>query len=179
MKRILSILTIAYMVVSVILPFVFNYGVDDVAVRYQNKHGIIFLDSEAIALSNASEFNTGLRAEALEAFNELNEIRASAGLRKLKWDQNLETVSDVRAKECEQSFSHTRPDGSQWYTVNSKIQGGENLAFGYDTASDAVDAWMNSPTHKDNILYGDFRKCAISVYQDDNDTCYWANEFGY
>ena len=178
MRRILSILTIAYMVVSVVLPFVFNYGVDDVAVRYKG-HGIIYLDSEAIALSNASGMDTGLRAVALEAFNQVNEIRAENGIKKLKWNQNLETVSDVRARECNEKFSHTRPDGSQWYTVNSKIQGGENLAFGYDTAQDTVDAWMNSPTHRDNILYSEFKKCAISIYQDDDGICYWAQEYGY
>ena len=58
---------------------------------------VAYLDSEAIALSNASDSDTGLRSEALEAYNQVNEERASAGLDNLKWDQNLETVSSVRA----------------------------------------------------------------------------------
>ncbi len=140
---------------------------------------VAYLDSEAIALSNASDSDTGLRAEALEAYNQVNEERAEAGLDNLKWDQNLESVSSVRAEECATKFSHTRPDGRQWYTVNSKIQGGENLAFGFDTAGDAVEAWMNSPTHRDNILYDEFEKVAISIYQDDDGTNYWAQEYGY
>ncbi len=140
---------------------------------------VTYLDSEAVALASISDSDTGLRAEALEAFNEVNEERAAAGLKALKWDQNLETVSAVRAQECSISFSHTRPNGSKWCTVNSKIQGGENLAFGFDSASDAVDAWMNSPTHRDNILYDEFTKVAIAIYQDDDNTCYWAQEYGY
>lgn len=136
-----------------------------------------YLDDEAIALSD-SMTDTGLRAVAYEAFNEVNDIRAEAGVDELKWDKNLETVADVRAKECSEKFSHTRPNGSQWYTVNSKIQGGENLAFGFDNAGDCVEAWMDSPTHRDNILYDEFEKVAISIYEEDG-TYYWSQEYGY
>ncbi len=138
-----------------------------------------YFDSEAVALSSMSDTDTGLRAIAYEAYQQVNDERAAAGLDELKWDKNLETVSSVRAQECSQKFSHTRPDGRPWYTVNSKVQGGENLAFGFDTADDAVEAWMNSPTHRDNILYDEFAKVAISIYEDDGGTCYWAQEYGY
>lgn len=136
-----------------------------------------YLDSEAIALADSAT-DSNLRAVALEASNLVNEERIEAGLDALHWDINLETVADVRAKECSEKFSHTRPNGSQWFTVNSKIQGGENLAFGFDNAQDCVDAWMESPTHKDNILYDEFEKVAISIYEE-NGTLYWAQQFSY
>ncbi len=136
-----------------------------------------YFDSEAVALAD-SKSDAGLRSVAIEASNLVNEERESAGLDPLAWDQNLETVSHVRAEECSRSFSHTRPDGKKWYTVNSKIQGGENLAFGFDSAEDAVEAWMNSPTHRDNILYDEFEKVAIAIYEKDG-TYYWAQEYGY
>jgi uncharacterized protein YkwD len=136
-----------------------------------------YIDNEAMVLADSIS-DTGLRAEALEAFNEVNEIRAEAGLDSLYWDKNLETVASVRAKECSEKFSHTRPNGSQWYTVNSKIQGGENLAYGYDNANDCVNAWMNSPTHRDNILYDEFEKVAISIYEE-NGIYYWSQQYGY
>ena len=178
-KKILAILTIAYMVITSILPFAFGGGIDSGAVRYKSDGDIYYLDSEALALSDSSDANTGLRAEAIEASNIINDIRDDAGLDGLDWNQNLETVSSVRAKECSDDFSHTRPNGKSWNTVNSKIQGGENLAYGFETAEETVDAWMDSPTHKDNILYGDFTQGAISIYQDDSGIYYWANEFGY
>ena len=178
-KKILAILTIVYIAIVSILPFTFGGNVDSGAVRYKSEGDIYYLDSEALALSDSSDANTGLRAEALEAFNQVNEIRIESGLDELDWNQNLESVSSVRAKECDEEFSHTRPNGSQWNTVNSKIQGGENLAFGFDTASETVDAWMDSPTHKDNILYDEFTNGSISIYQNDEGVCYWANEFGY
>ena len=137
----------------------------------------VYLDNEAIALADSLN-DTNLRSVALEANTLVNEIRAEAGLNSLKWDSNLETVANVRANEISEKFSHTRPNGRQWYTVNSKIQGGENLAFGFNTAEDVVDAWMNSPTHRDNILYSDFNKVAISIYEEDG-TYYWAQQMGY
>ena len=136
-----------------------------------------FFDDEAIALSESSE-DASLRAEAIEASNMVNEIREDVGLEPLEWDNNLETVANVRANEISEKFSHTRPNGRQWYTVNSKIQGGENLAYGFDNAEDVVDAWMNSPTHRDNILYDDFERVAISIYEQ-NGTYYWSQEYGY
>ena len=53
------------------------------------------------------------------------------------------------------------------------------MAYGFETAEDAVEAWMNSTTHRDNILYDDFTKGAISIYEADDGTYYWANEFAY
>ena len=41
----------------------------------------------------------------------------ASGLRTLEYDTALEEVALVRAKEIAISFSHTRPDGSQWYTA--------------------------------------------------------------
>ena len=139
----------------------------------------VYLDNGLAPLSDASDTNTELRAEALKAYNLLNDERENVGLGSLSWDSNLESTSAVRSQECSVLFSHERPNGKQWYTVNSSIQGGENLAFGYDDAQSANDAWMASPTHKDNILYEDFESVAISVYKDDSGTCYWATEFGY
>ncbi len=57
--------------------------------------------------------------------------------------------------------------------------GGENLAFGYNDASSVLEAWMNSPTHRENILFPDFTKISISIYVADDGTAYWAQEFGY
>ena len=138
-----------------------------------------YFDAEAVALADSSGDSASLRSEALRAYNLVNEERERAGLNPLTWDGNLESTSDVRAIECAREFSHTRPNGDPWYTVNSEIMGGENLAYGYDNAKDVLRGWMESPTHRENILYPSFTKVAISVYRDDDGVCYWAQEFGY
>ena len=140
---------------------------------------VVMFDDEAIALADTSGVNAALRSQALQAYNLVNDQRAAAGLGSLQWNENLETVANVRAEEASISFSHTRPNGNAWYSVNSAIMGGENLAFGFSDAGSAVNAWMNSPTHKENILWPDFNEIAISVYVTDDGTCYWSQEFGY
>ena len=85
----------------------------------------------------------------------------------------------VRAAECEKSFSHTRPDGTEWWTVDSSLMYGENLASGYYDADSVVSAWMTSPGHKANILNAGYATVGIAVYQTLNGTWYWAEEFGY
>lgn len=187
-KALAGLIALGVLVASVSTVVIYNNNInnsgvlEETAIRTAAEieaDDVIYLDDEAIALSDASDTNTALRAEALKAYNYVNEERNAAGLSSLKWDSNLESTSSVRSQECSVSFSHTRPNGSAWYTVNSNIQGGENLAFGFNDAASATQAWMNSPTHRDNILYADFSKVAISVYETDDGTCYWAQEFGY
>ncbi len=138
-----------------------------------------YFDSEAVALSESSGENSELRAVAIETGNMINDIREENGLNALDWDMNLEQCAEVRAEEASENWSHQRPDGKAWNTVNSSIQGGENLAFGQDNAEQVTDDWMDSPTHRDNILYPDFETGAIAIYEDDNGTWYWSQQFGY
>lgn len=158
-------------------------GVDDGAALRTAKEisedSYVSFDNEAIALADTSDGSSSLRSEALRAFNLVNERRSAAGLAPLVWSNNLESTSAVRAEECSVSFSHTRPDGRAWYTVNSRIMSGENLAYGYYDADSAVNAWMNSPAHKENILWPDFTTVAISIYVANDGQYYWAQEFGY
>ena len=144
-----------------------------------NSEEVSYFDDEAIALAASSDSDSGLRNMALEAFDLVNAERAANGLSSLSWDGNLESAASVRASEISVSFSHTRPNGRPWHTVNSRIQGGENLAFGFSNADSALTAWMNSPSHRENILWPSFTRIAISVYVADDGTYYWAQEFGY
>lgn len=112
-----------------------------------------------------------------EVIAKVNEIRVANGLNTLRYDASLEASAAVRANELTVRFSHTRPDGSDWYTVNPDLMYGENLADGYNTADAVVNAWMASPAHKANILKPDFTTVAVSTTVKDGKT-YWAQEFG-
>lgn len=150
--------------------------------------GITYIDEEAIALAGsvrAAEMTEAellradeLRALAVSAFDLLNAERASRGLPAYTWNADLELCAQIRATECAGSFSHTRPNGLDYYTVNSDLMWAENLAKGYADASSLVAGWMNSPTHAANILDGEMLSCSIAVYETDG-TLYFAQEFGY
>ena len=123
--------------------------------------GIVYIEPEMVSLAA-----------------ELSGTSASQAASKAAWNSGLEQASAVRAVEASQSFSHTRPDGSDWWTVNSNLMYGENLAKGYDSAESAVQAWMASPTHKANIMDAEFTSGAIAIHVS-NGQWFWAQEFGY
>lgn len=141
--------------------------------------GIVYIEPEMVSLADALTGNADSQAASKAAFDLVNAKRQEAGLGTLTWNSGLEQASAVRAVEASQSFSHTRPDGSDWWTVNSNLMYGENLAKGYATANDAVTAWLNSPTHKANIMDAEFTSGAIAIHVNSNGQWFWAQEFGY
>ena len=150
--------------------------------------GITYIDDEAIALAGSvrsAEMTEAeqlradeLRAIAVSTFDLVNAERAARGLSAFTWDASLELCAQMGATESASSFSHTRPNGMDYYTVNSDLMWAENLAKGYADASSLVAGWMNSPTHAANILDGELATCSIAVYEVDG-TLYFAQEFGY
>lgn len=114
---------------------------------------------------------------AIDAFLMMNDIRKENGLKPLSWNDDLGSAAKTRAEEATVLWSHTRPDGRAWYTVNEALCYGENLANGYTTAENAVNAWMASPEHKANILRSDFESANIQIVKNTNGTWYWAEEF--
>ena len=140
--------------------------------------GIVYIEPEMVSLAGAISGTAESQAAAKAAFDIVNAKRQEAGLGALTWNSGLEQASAVRAVEASQSFSHTRPDGSDWWTVNSNLMYGENLAKGYASAQAAVDAWLASPTHKANIMDVEFVSGAIAIHVV-NGQWYWAQEFGH
>ena len=121
--------------------------------------------------------NTAPAAPAAEAPNdlaknilaELNATRTANGLGTLRYAPELQTAADTRAVECVQNFSHMRPNGTGCetaVTVDYMVTG-ENLIqvmSEFATAAIMMDTWMNSPTHRNNILLSSFTDVAIGVY---------------
>ena len=55
---------------------------------------------------------------------------------------------------------------------------GENIAYGFPTASGVVSAWLASPGHRANIEQPAYRSTGISAAVASNGVVYWAQEFG-
>ena len=97
----------------------------------------------------------------------VNNEREAAGLKALKANQALLVDAGIRAEEITQKFSHTRPDGSEYWTVDERRVFSENLLKGAETAEEVVDLWMNSPHHKANILGKGAKNIGISILNQD------------
>lgn len=107
-----------------------------------------------------------------QCFNLINSYREMNGLPGLRWSPALEECASIRAEEASEYWSHKRPNGKPWYTVNSRIMRGENLAMGFTSAEDIVNNWINSPAHNELLLADDFTYIAIAEYDG-----YYACEF--
>ena len=116
---------------------------------------------------------------AYEILELVNKERTKAGKTKLTMDKDLMETAMLRASEAVIKFSHTRPDGSAWYTAEKKDIGsmGENLAIGFGSTTRVMDAWMKSEGHRANILKDKYRTVGIGVVKY-NGSYYWAQFFG-
>lgn len=106
----------------------------------------------------------------------VNEQRANAGLAALTWSDTLAGSARIRATEIVVVWSHTRPDGSAWYTAGAQMQTGENLAYGQTSSEQVMNEWMASIGHQENILRTSFTKIGIAVYSC-NGVYYWVQHF--
>ncbi|MES2465053.1 MAG: CAP domain-containing protein [Armatimonadota bacterium] len=111
----------------------------------------------------------------------LNEERAKVGLAPLKIDARLARAAQLHADDMKEYnyFSHTDRNGGQpWdrtqaqgYPRNTYI--GENIAGAFKTPAEVMQAWMNSPGHRDNILNANYRSIGVGYNPQ-----YWVQVFG-
>jgi len=81
------------------------------------------------------------------------------------------------------TFSHTGSAGST-FVVRAKAAGfarpsGENIAWGYRSATEVVTAWMKSPGHRANILNCKSTTVGVGAAFNANGSAYYTQVFGY
>lgn len=113
-----------------------------------------------------------------KVFEIVNQERIKAGVKPLKFNNDMYKAAMVRAKECDESFAHDRPNGTSCFTALKEagvkyFSAGENIAMGYRTPADVMKGWMNSEGHRNNILNPDFTDFACGVYK----SGYWSQFF--
>ena len=119
-----------------------------------------------------------------EVLDLVNVERAKYGLAAFTWGDTCANGAQIRANESMVLYDHKRPDGSSWDTVCKPTNGGlagENLAAGNTAVSPAtvVQTWMNSDSHRANILSDKFTKMAVGFVFDAGSQykTYWSQFF--
>jgi len=122
------------------------------------------------------------------AKNGSDEVVYVEGLGKLKYDYELEKIAMQRAAEIYVSFSHTRPNGKDCFSLfpSGYMGMGENIAMGTSrimSTNDAFILWQETDEpysgqgHRRNMLYEGFTCIGIACFEIDGDK-YWVQEFG-
>jgi hypothetical protein len=101
---------------------------------------------------------------------ETNNQRASNSLGALAVNSTLNQAAQAKANDmaARNYWSHNTPDGQTPWTFFTAAgyqyqTAGENLAYGFDTSTNAVIAWMNSPGHKANILNTTYTEVGFGI----------------
>lgn len=99
-----------------------------------------------------------------------NHDRVFSGLTPLRQNSLLNRAAYAKAQEMlsHDLFDHYMPDGhTPWdfivATGYDYAYAGENLAVGWQTATSQHQAWMNSATHRANLLNPNYRDIGVAV----------------
>lgn len=100
--------------------------------------------------------------------NLTNTERNGDNLTSLTRSDILDRAATLKAEDMAKNsyFAHYSPDGvSPWYWFDTVsydyLHAGENLAVHFTDSDAVVDAWMESPTHRANIMNSDYEEIGV------------------
>ena len=128
-----------------------------------------------------ASITTSEEAMADRVIELVNQERTSRGLQPLVKHDGLMVAAAARAKELSQRYSHTRPDGSECFTILWHLgidygYAGENIAMGQRTPEIVMNDWMNSSGHRANILNENYDCIGVGYTMVDGHP-YWVQLF--
>ena len=109
----------------------------------------------------------------------INNVREQNGLNALAADESLTEVARQRSQDLinRNYFSHYTPEGTNVFDLMRSMGisfrcAGENLAqsspASIGTPEAFLNAWLNSPTHRDNILRSQYTKIGVGMVEIDS-----------
>lgn len=150
------------------------------AAAFTGAAGAVHLDRP---VQGSSSVSAGIQSSsaASEVVRLTNSARSQNGYAALVEDGALSEAAAVRAREIARSFSHTRPSGASFSSALSEsgvsyLRAGENIASAQKSAFEVVNAWMNSPGHRANILNSSYSRIGSASVNIDG-TLYWVQLF--
>ncbi len=117
-----------------------------------------------------------------------NDERAENSLAPLLRSVVLDKAAKLKAEDMAryEYFAHHSPSGvSPWYWFSEAgyvyAHAGENLAIHFTDSTEVVEAWMNSPTHRQNIVGSQYTEIGVGTAKgkyEGYDTVYVVQLFG-
>ncbi len=148
--------------------------------------GSFFLEIIKINFPSILGIQTNITVEQLLVLT--NAKRAEYGLSPLTLNNQLSNASALKAEDmfAKDYWAHNSPDGkTPWVFIKQTgynyVYAGENLARGFNSAEEVVNAWMASPKHRDNVLFKNYSDVGFSVGTgklNGQDTVLIVEEFG-
>lgn len=126
----------------------------------------------------------------IHLLEEHNSFRRNNGVQPLTLNERLNQAAKKHAwwMAVNRNMSHNQTPGTQGFTGRTFVDrlkaegytprmGGENAAAGQRTPYQVMDAWMNSPGHRANILNDAYWNVGFGVAEDKYGHLYWCAVF--
>lgn len=104
-----------------------------------------------------------------------NRERTGSGSKTLKLNDKLSQAANKKALDmaARDYWSHNTPDGNEpWVFIAESgyeyKKAGENLAYGFRDSAATINGWMNSPSHKANLLDDSFTEVGFGYANANN-----------
>ncbi|MGW2814637.1 CAP domain-containing protein [Streptomyces sp. NPDC001415] len=134
--------------------------------------------------SQRAQVPTAEASAAATVMSLVNLERAQVGCSPVSADPALASLATAFSDDMAARgfFDHTDPDGrTPWdRAAKAGLQGlgGENIARGQADAKAVMDAWMNSPGHRANILNCQYKSLGVGVHFGPGGP-WWTQDFGF
>lgn len=114
--------------------------------------------------------NIGAEVYPTTIVNLTNQDRVSSGLAPLSESPTLEEAANLKVQDMVQNsyFAHVSPEGiNPWHWFKQAgyqfVYAGENLAVNFDDSSSVENAWLNSPSHRANIMNANYKEIGVAT----------------
>lgn len=142
---------------------------------------VLFLVASLLGLSFIFSFTTQHNQSVLgisysvnpdELLILTNQKRQELGLSALTMNSELADAARRKASDMftKNYWAHIAPDGTTpWYFIKSAgyeyVYAGENLARGYNSSTEVVNAWLASPSHRENMLSPNYNDIGFAIQE--------------
>ncbi len=159
----------------------YQVGISElISINPQFKNPSLIYPGQKVYIPNIED----VKKQESEVVRLLNVERSKRGLMLLKENWELSRIARYKSADMANKnyFSHTSPTyGSPFKMIESFgirfSAAGENIAMGQDSPSSVMNAWMNSPGHRANILSPSFTEIGVGLAKNSNGRLYWTQLF--
>ncbi len=129
---------------------------------------------QAIPITGLRILGYAANIPAEEVIKLTNQKREELGLPPLTYNPKLAEAARKKGEHmlANDYWAHVAPDGTEpWkFFIDSGYRykyAGENLARDFTNALDAVNAWLASPSHRENLLSEKYKEIGVAVIEGD------------
>lgn len=156
----------------------------DVSLTFFGGSSVIPYGTEELICRESGFISNNLQAMEDEVISLVNKERIAKGLEALAKNDVLCNLARLKAQDMADQgyFGHDSPTYGTAFAMLKSFgvsfqMAGENIACGQPSAELALNSWLDSPAHRENILKEEYLEIGVGLAKDCNGQTYWTQLF--